>query len=182
MRIAWMWVCLMAIGCSTEEPPSRAGKSKAKAANAESENTDSDKVIETESENEEPRVETQAVEETELPSLDWADVEFRFVSPDADSDHDTGEIVVEVDTGKFVGGEFGLYYNQAFHSLDGAQAIAEDLDPKTKEVTWDTSDLEPGTYFLFAILERDEQMNVQFFKGTVNLFAEPSADGLLAEE
>jgi hypothetical protein len=104
-----------------------------------------------------------------LSPLDWSKVDFAFVSPKDSQDLAPGKVKVEVSTNLGAQGTWSLFYTRSFKSIDNAKPIKESLEPDETSVEWDTTKIEPGTYFLFASLHFGSQVNVRFFQGAITI-------------
>jgi hypothetical protein len=107
-------------------------------------------------------------EEIDLTSFFW-DVDFTFVRPGVDDlkDVETSvpvEIASESAPSQMT---WSLFYNKAYMSPEGGIAIAEDMPIATKSVTWDTTAVERGTYFLFAVLKLQTTSSIRYFGSAV---------------
>lgn len=121
-----------------------------------------------------PGVETAQNDGATLGTLDWKQVSFQFVSPKDVEDLARGHVQFEIDTNLSDKGTWSLYYTTSFKSLEGALPIKEDLNATEKTVVWDTMQVEPSTYFVFATLTYGSQVNVRFFQGAITVEEEGS--------
>jgi hypothetical protein len=110
---------------------------------------------------------TEDVEGGSLPGIDWALVKFDFVHPGDPEDITTTSVAVEVAHNLPPIATWSLFYNKSFKSTECGVAIAENQKSDVKKLTWDISQLEPGNYFLFAVIKYGNIQNIRFHSSAV---------------
>jgi hypothetical protein len=146
--IAVLGLCL-AIGC---------GRSKPKSTDANLSKTSQNSAGE------------GAVKEAiDLSTFFWEEVDFTFIRPGTD-DLKNAEATISIEiqaTNAPSEVTWSLFYNKSFMSPEGGIAIIEDQPVTQTSAVWDTSTLERGTYFLFAVLKLQTTMTVRYFGSSI---------------
>ena len=106
----------------------------------------------------------------------WENVEMAFLTPDED-EYELGQIDVEVEFENISSSVvWSLYYNQSASSTEGAVAIAERMPTTKTKVTWDSTNQEALTYFLFVVLENGASRNIRFMGSPISLIESGSGN------
>jgi hypothetical protein len=139
---------VVATGCSSDSKP------KADRGNAAAPNTD-------------PTVVKEDVAGGSLPGIEWSLVKFDFISPNDAEDLTGGHVKVEVAHNLPPIATWTLLYNKSFKSIEGGTVIAENQASTVKKVDWDVSKMEPGNYFLFAVIKYGSDQNLRFLSSSI---------------
>lgn len=110
---------------------------------------------------------TDDVEGGSLPGIEWALVKFDFVSPGEPEDITNNQVNVEVSHNLPPIATWSLLYNKSFKSTEGGVVVAADQPATTTKVTWDIAKMEPGNYFLFAVIKYGDVQNVRFLTSAI---------------
>ncbi len=139
---------LVSLGCSSDS------KSGGEAGNAAAPVVD-------------PTIVKEDVAGGSLPGIEWSLVKFDFISPNDIEDLADAKVKVEVAHNLPPIATWTLLYNKSFKSIEGGTVIVADQPATAKKVDWDISKMEPGNYFLFAVIKYGNDQNVRFLTSSV---------------
>ena len=114
-----------------------------------------------------PTVVKEDVAGGSLPGIEWSLVKFDFISPNDADDLTGGQVKIEVAHNLPPIATWTLLYNKSFKSIEGGTVIAENQAATVKKVDWDVSKMEPGNYFIFAVIKYGTDQNVRFLTSAV---------------